>query len=51
MREYDNLYLKTDVIILADVFENFRKVCKETYKLDPAFYYTSPGLAWDVMLK
>ena len=51
MREYHDLYLKTDVILLADVFENFRKVCKENYKLDPAWYYTSPGLAWDAMLK
>ena len=41
----------TDVMLLADVFENFRKVCKENYKLDPAWYYTSPGLAWDAMLK
>ena len=51
MREYHNLYLKTDVILLADGFENFRKVCKENYKLDPAWYYTSPGLSWDAMLK
>ena len=51
MREYHDLYLKTDVLLLADVFENFRKVCKENYKLDPAWYYTSPGLAWDAMLK
>ena len=51
MREYHDLYLKTDVILLADVFENFRKVCKENYNLDPAWYFTSPGLAWDAMLK
>ena len=51
MKEYHDLYLKTDVILLVDVFENFRKVCKENYKLDPAWYYTSPGLAWDAMLK
>ena len=36
---------------LADVFENFRDICLENYKLDPAWYYTSPGLAWDAMLK
>ena len=51
MREYHDLYLKTDAILLADVFENFSKVCKEYYKLDPAWYYTSPGLAWNAMLK
>ena len=36
---------------LTDVFENFRDICLEKYKLDPAWYYTSPGLAWDAMLK
>ena len=51
MREYHDLYLKTDVLLLTDVFENFRKVCKKYYNLDPAWYYTTPGLAWDAMLK
>ena len=51
MREYHDLYLKTDVILLADVFENFRKIYNKNYNLDPAWYYTSPGLAWDAMLK
>ena len=44
-------YLKTDVLLLADVFEKFRDVCMYNYQLDPAWYYTSPGLAWDVCLK
>ena len=39
------------VLILADVFESFRKVCLDNYKLDQAWYYTSPGLSWDAMLK
>ena len=48
--EYHDLYNITDVL-LADVFENFRDVCSEHYGLDPAWYYTSPGLAWDAALK
>ena len=51
MGEYHDLYLKSDVLLLADVFENFRKTCLEYYKLDPCHYFTSPGLSWDAMLK
>ena len=51
IRDYHNLYLKSDVLLLADVFENFRKTCLKHYKLDPAHYYTSPSLAWDACLK
>ena len=49
--EYHDLYLKSDVLLLADVFEEFRNVCLENYSLDPAWYYTSPGLSWDAPLK
>ena len=51
MGEYHDLYLKSDVLLLADVFENFRKTCLQYYKLDPCHYFTSPGLSWDAMLK
>ena len=51
MGDYHDLYLKSDVLVLADVFENFRKTCMQYYKLDPCHYFTSPGLSWDAMLK
>ena len=51
IRDYHDVYLKSDVILLADVFENFRATCLHHYNLDPAHYYTSLGLAWDACLK
>ena len=51
MGDYHDLYLKSDILLLADVFENFRKTCLQYYKLDPCHYFTSPGLSWDSMLK
>ena len=50
-QDYHNLYNETDVLLLADVFENFRDLCLENYELDPAYYYTAPGLSWDASLK
>ena len=49
--EYHDLYLKTDVLLLADVFEKFIKTCSDYYGLDPCHYYSSPGLSWDAILK
>ena len=51
MGEYHDLYLKSDILLLADVFENFREGCLEYYGLDPTHYITTPGLSWDAMLK
>ena len=49
--EYHDLYLKTDVLLLCDVFEKFIDVCLKNYGLVPCHYFSSPGLSWDAMLK
>ncbi|CAG9817124.1 unnamed protein product [Phaedon cochleariae] len=49
--EYSDLYMRTDILLLADVMENFRASSLKTYGLDPAWYYTMPGYTWDCMLK
>jgi hypothetical protein len=51
LKDYHDVYLKSDVLLLADVFEEFRKVCMTHYQLDPAHYVSAPQLSWDAMLK
>ena len=51
MGDYHDLYLKTDVLLLADVFEKFINTCLEYYGLNRCHYFNSPGLSWDAMLK
>ena len=50
-KDYHELYNETDVLLMADVFENFRDLCLKIYGLDPAHYFTAPGLSWDACLK
>ena len=49
--EYHDLYVQSDTLLLADVYENFRDVCIGIYKLDPAYFLSTPGLAWQACLK
>ena len=49
--DYHDLYLRTDVVLPANVYEGFRDTCLRHYKLDPAHFCTSPGLAWKACLK
>ena len=51
MKDFHNLYNLSDVLLLADVFENFRNICMNHYILDSALYFSAPGLAWDAALK
>ena len=49
--EYHDLYVQSDTLLLADVFENFRNTCLEVYELAPAHFLSLPGLAWQACLK
>ena len=49
--DYQDLYVQTDKLLLADGFEKFREKCIEIYGLDPSYFYSAPGLAWQACLK
>ena len=49
--EYHDLYVQSDTLLLADVFENFRNKYLEVYELDPMHFLSLPGLAWQACLK
>ena len=51
LSDYHGLYVHSDTLLLADVFENFRNKCIEIYELDPAHFLSAPGLAWEACLK
>ena len=47
---YDDLYVQSDILLLADAFENSRNKCIEIYELDPAHFLSAPGLTWQACL-
>ena len=49
--EYHDLYVQSDTLLLADIFENFRNKCLRVYELDPVYFLSAPGLAWQACLK
>ena len=51
MKDYHKLYNLSDVLLLTDIFENFTSICMNHYGLDPAWYFSAPGLAWDATFK
>ena len=49
--DYHDLYVQSDTLLLEDVYENFRNMCFEKYQLDPTYFVSAPGLAWQACLK
>ena len=49
--DFHDLYVQSDILLLADVFENFKNKCIEIYELDPAHFLSAPGLAWQACFK
>ena len=48
---YRDLYVKSDTLLLAEIFENFRNLCLKEHEHDPAHFLSAPGLAWQACLK
>ena len=44
--EYHDLYVQSNILLLADVFQNFKNMSLKLYELDPAKFLSVPGLAW-----
>ena len=51
LKEYTKIYMKLDVLLLSDIFENFRKICFKIYEMDPVHFCTSSSLSWNAMLR
>ena len=49
--EYHDLYVQSDTLLLSDIYENFRNMCLNIYELDPVYFVSAPGLAWQACLK
>ena len=49
--DYHDLYVQSHTLLLAYVFENYRNICLEIYKLDPVYFVSAPGLSWQACLK
>ena len=49
--EYHDLYVQSDTLLLTDVYENFRNMCLDKCELDPVYFISAPGLAWQACLK
>ena len=51
LQEFTSVYNEVDTLLLTDIMEIFRDISLKTYKLNPAWYFTTPGFAWDCMRK
>ena len=49
--EYQDFYVQSETLLIADVFNNFENLCLKIYGLDPAHFVSSPGLAWQAAFK